>query len=305
MRIVRFRLHGKGVRMGVVREAQVLDLTSLNPGIFRSFQGMLKEASSRGMGLEGLVREALEGAPDPGDLYDYGLLDRPRGVSGSYLMIPLRPPEVWGAGVTYMRSTEAREFETKAKGVYARVYEAPRPEIFFKATGSRCVGPNQPVYIRSDSHWNVPEPELGLVLGGGSQIIGYTIGNDVSSRDIEGENPLYLPQAKIYKGCCAIGPSVVTIEGLKDPRSLEIDCRILRKGELVFEGRTSSSRLKRSFEELLEYLSRDNPLRQGTVFLTGTGIVPPDDFSLEDGDLVEITIEGIGCLRNPVRRHKR
>jgi 2-dehydro-3-deoxy-D-arabinonate dehydratase len=305
MKIVRFRIPGKGVRIGVIMDGMIFDLTSINPSIFRSFQRMLREAESLGISIEELIQEGIEGHkgnPKPNDCYKYEELDKPPMANSPYLMMPLAPPEVWGAGVTYMRSTEAREVETKAKGVYARVYEAPRPEIFFKATARRCVGPNQPIFIRSDSRWNVPEPELGLVLGKDSKIVGYTIGNDVSSRDIEGENPLYLPQAKIYIGCCAIGPSIATAEGIRDPRNLQVSCRILRKGELVFEGGTSTSRLKRSFEELIEYLSRDNPIPPATVFLTGTGIVPPDDFSLEEGDLVEITIEGIGCLRNPVRR---
>ncbi|MEM2926543.1 MAG: fumarylacetoacetate hydrolase family protein [Candidatus Bathyarchaeia archaeon] len=300
MRIVRFWLPEKGIRMGVVRDDMVVDLTNLNPKIFRSFQSMVREASSRKIGLEKLILDSIE--ENDGDGYGYDELDRPPKANGPYLMMPFRPPEVWGAGVTYMRSTEAREVETKAKGVYARVYEAPRPEIFFKATARRCVGPNEPIYIRSDSRWNAPEPELALIMGKDSEILGYTIGNDVSSRDIEGENPLYLPQAKIYKGCCALGPSIATAEGIGDPRNLEVACRIFRKGVLVFEGKTSTSRLKRSFDELVDYLCRDNPLPFGTVFLTGTGIVPPDDFSLEANDLVEITIQGIGCLRNPVRR---
>jgi len=214
--------------------------------------------------------------------------------------MPYQPPEVWGCGVTYIRSKQARETETTIKGIYHRAYEAIRPEVFFKATASRCVGPNEPICIRSDSKWTVPEPELTFILGVRNDIVGYTIGNDVSARDIEGENPLYLTQAKIYKGCCAIGPVIATPEEVDNPGDLDIECKIFRKNELLFVGQTNTSRMKRSVEELCSYLCRDNPVPMGTLCLTGTGVVPPDDFSLRHGDLVEITVEKIGTLRNPV-----
>jgi 2-dehydro-3-deoxy-D-arabinonate dehydratase len=215
------------------------------------------------------------------------------------LLLPLEPPEVWCAGVTYERSRDARIEESAARDVYSLVYDADRPELFLKDAGCRrTVGPGQPVGVRSDSSWDVPEPEIGLVLGEGGEIEGVTIGNDVSSRDIEGANPLYLPQAKVFAGACAIGPAVLS------PASdgpFEIQMRILgADGDELFAGETSTARMKRSFEELVEYWLRDNPVPPGSVLLTGTGLVPPDDFTLEPGHLVEIEVPGIGVLSNPV-----
>ena len=201
-----------------------------------------------------------------------------------------------------MQSRDAREVETNLKGLYKYVYDAKRPEIFFKTTGLRCVGPEQEISIRSDSKWSVPEPELGVVFGHDFSIIGYTIGNDVSSRDIEGENALYLPQAKIFKNCCSLGPFVTTPDEIPDPRSLRIRMKITRGGAAVFQGETSTSKMKRSIEELVSYLRSNNELPAGSVLITGTGIVPPDDFSLRDRDEVEIEIEKIGTLRNRVKQ---
>lgn len=223
-------------------------------------------------------------------------------VDDDKLLLPLDPVEVWGCGITYTRSQEAREFETGVKGIYDFVYKAVRPEIFFKTTGIRCVGPNEPIGVRGDSTWSVPEPELAFILGHGCRVIGFTGGNDVSARDIEGENPLYLPQAKTFEGCCALGPSIVTIDEVGMEPKLEIICKIIRNKKVVFEGSTNTARMKRSIEELRSYLCRYNPILPGTVCLTGTGIVPPNDFSLQNRDVVEITIEKIGTLRNPVKR---
>ena len=214
------------------------------------------------------------------------------------LLAPVEPPEVWCAGVTYERSRDARIEESAVRDVYGLVYDAERPELFLKDAGCRrTVGPGATIGVRSDSEWNVPEPEIGLWLGGDGTIMGYTIGNDVSSRDIEGANPLYLPQAKVYAGACALGPSVVC--DTEPP--FEIGMRILgRDGEELFAGRTSTARMRRSFEELVSWLLRDNPVPHGSVLLTGTGIVPPEDFTLEPGHTVEIHVPGIGTLRNPV-----
>jgi 2-dehydro-3-deoxy-D-arabinonate dehydratase len=215
------------------------------------------------------------------------------------LLAPLEPPEVWCAGVTYERSRDARIEESAVKDVYSLVYEADRPELFLKdAACRRTVGPGEPVGIRADSAWNVPEPEIGLVLGQAGELAGVTIGNDVCSRDIEGTNPLYLPQAKIYAGACALGPAVVVPDDWRQPFELHI--RILREGEVLFAGETSTARMTRSFEELRGWLLRDNPVPPGSVLLTGTGIVPPDEFTLEAGQVVEIHVPGIGTLRNPV-----
>ena len=216
------------------------------------------------------------------------------------LLPPIEAPEVWAAGVTYERSRDARVEESEAaKDVYTRVYEADRPELFLKdAGGRRTVGPREPIAVRSDSEWSVPEPELALILGE-KGAVAVTIGNDVSSRDIEGANPLYLPQAKIYAGACALGPAVVVPDDWSRPWEIEI--RILSpSGAVVWEGRTSTARMRRSFDELVEYLRRDNPVEPGSVLLTGTGLVPPDDVSLEPGQTVEIHVPGIGTLVNPV-----
>jgi 2-dehydro-3-deoxy-D-arabinonate dehydratase len=215
------------------------------------------------------------------------------------LLMPLEPPEVWCAGVTYERSRDAR-VEESGSDVYALVYDAERPELFLKDAGCRrTVGPGAPVAIRSDASWNVPEPEIGVVLGDDLSIVGYTIGNDVSSRDIEGANPLYLPQAKVFAGGCAIGPAVYVPEDWD--AALAIHLRISdAEGVELFAGETSTATMRRSFEDLVSWLIRDNPVPPGSVLLTGTGLVPPDDFTLLPGYLVQISVPEIGTLENPV-----
>jgi 2-dehydro-3-deoxy-D-arabinonate dehydratase len=218
------------------------------------------------------------------------------------LLPPVDEQEVWAAGVTYAWSKEARVREARSKEVYVRVYEAERPEIFFKSTAPKVVGPNDWIGLRGDSGWNVPEPELALVLNPRMQIVGYTVGNDVSSRDIEGENPLYLPQAKIYRHSCALGPAIVLSGEDVDANHLAVRLTISRGGVPAFEGQTNTARMHRSLTNLIGYLARYNDFAPGVVLLTGTGIVPPDDFSLHDGDEVVIEIKGIGLLRNGVRQ---
>ncbi len=218
------------------------------------------------------------------------------------LLAPIEAPELWCAGVTYERSRDARleESQTEARDVYALVYDAARPELFLKdAQMRRTVGPGGTIRVRSDSRWTVPEPELGLVLGEHGEPVAFTIGNDVSSRDIEGENPLYIPQAKIFAGACAIGPALAVPDDWDAP--LPIRLRITgADGAELFAGETSTARLKRSPAELASWLVRDNPVPAGSILLTGTGVVPPDDYTLEPGHTVEIEIEGIGTLRNTV-----
>ena len=217
------------------------------------------------------------------------------------LLAPVDAQEVWASGVTYLRSKVARmeESESQAGGdFYDRVYEAERPELFFKAPAARVVGPREPIRIRRDSVWNVPEPELVLVLSASGAIVGHTIGNDVSSRSIEGENPLYLPQAKVYDGSCALGPVISLSDGLQHERAIQMI--ISRGGESVFSGETSTARMRRTQQELAAYLFRELTFSAGAFLLTGTGIVPPDDFTLLPGDVVQITIDGIGTLENPV-----
>jgi 2-dehydro-3-deoxy-D-arabinonate dehydratase len=218
-------------------------------------------------------------------------------------LAPIGSQEVWAAGVTYYRSRAARMEEAKTAGggdFYSRVYDAPRPELFFKATPHRVAGNGGGVRIRQDSKWNVPEPELTLAINSLGQIIGYTIGNDMSSRDIEGENPLYLPQAKVYSQSCALGPAILIRNKPLDSKT-QILMEIERDGMVEFRGETELSNLKRTPEELVEYLFRDNSFPYGCFLLTGTGIVPPDDFTLQEEDVIRITIEPIGTLINHVR----
>jgi len=191
---------------------------------------------------------------------------------------------------------ESKDAET----FYDKVYEAGRPELFFKATPHRVVGPGEHVRIRSDAQWNVPEPELALVLNSNMRLVGYTIGNDMSSRDIEGENPLYLPQAKVYDACCALGPCITLLNGMPSQSKAAIHLVVRRGRSVAFEGNTDVSQLSRTFDDLIEYLGRDNTFPNGVILLTGTGIIPDNDFTLRAEDMIEITIEGIGTLSNPV-----
>lgn len=218
------------------------------------------------------------------------------------LLPPIGSQEVWAAGVTYYRSRNARMEESKNAGggdFYDRIYSAPRPELFFKATPHRVVGPGAQVAIRNDASWSVPEPELALYITPGGKIAGYTIGNDMSSRDIEGENPLYLPQAKVYDRSCALGPCLL-VSSDPLPDSTEISIEIRRNGAIAFSGGTTLKEMKREPKELVEYLYRASSFPQGCFLLTGTGIVPPDSFTLKHGDEIRITIPPIGTLSNRV-----
>jgi 2-dehydro-3-deoxy-D-arabinonate dehydratase len=223
------------------------------------------------------------------------------GLAGTRLLPPVDQQEVWAAGVTYLRSKKARMEESDfSANAYDRVYEAARPELFFKSMPSKVVGPGGKIGIRRDAKWNVPEPELALVMNSRGNLVGFTIGNDMSSRDIEGENLLYLPQAKIYKSSCALGPCIVAGATEEEARGWTIKVSIARAGREVFAGSTSVGQIKRTFSELIEYLFRSQEFPNGAVLLTGTGVVPGDDFTLHPGDQVEINISGIGTLRNEV-----
>jgi 2-dehydro-3-deoxy-D-arabinonate dehydratase len=221
-------------------------------------------------------------------------------VPRRYIVLPpIESQEVWGSGVTYLRSRDARAEESKLDAdVYERVYDAERPELFFKSAGWRARGPGQPIGVRADSAWNAPEPELALILASDMAIVGLTIGNDVSSRSIEGDNPLYLPQAKIYDGSCALGPSILVTDAI--PPAIGIHMEIVRDGALSFSAEASTSQMRRSFDELGSYLGRALAFPHGAVLLTGTGIVPPSSFTLRAGDVVRIRMEGLGILENPV-----
>ena len=222
--------------------------------------------------------------------------------SSAQILAPIGSQEVWAAGVTYFRSRSARMAESKDAGggdFYDRVYAAERPELFFKATPSRVAGPGAVVRIRSDAKWSVPEPELTLLINPRGQIIGYTVGNDLSSRDIEGENPLYLPQAKVYDRSCALGPCIL-VSNDPLPTATPIRIEILRGGRAVFSGATTLAELKRAPADMAAYLFRENTFPFGAFLMTGTGIVPPDDFALAQGDRIRITIDPIGTLQNDV-----
>jgi 2-dehydro-3-deoxy-D-arabinonate dehydratase len=217
------------------------------------------------------------------------------------LFAPIDAQEVWGAGVTYERSKVARQEESESGGsFYDLVYRAERPELFFKATPSRVVGPRAAIRVRRDTKWCVPEPELALVIAPSLELVGFTVGNDVSARDIEGENPLYLPQAKVYDASCALGPAVTLAEAMPPIREVTIRLEIDRDGRTIVSGETSLARMARKLEDLIDWLGRDNVFPTGVVLLTGTGIVPPDEFSLRAGDSVRITVDGIGTLANSV-----
>lgn len=217
------------------------------------------------------------------------------------LLAPIDTQEIWGAGVTYERSKVARQEESESGGsFYDLVYRADRPELFFKATPSRVVGPGAAIRVRRDTRWCVPEPELALVLSPSLELVGFTVGNDVSARDIEGENPLYLPQAKVYDASCALGPAVTLADAMPPIREVTIRLEIERDDQTIVSGATSLARMARKLEDLVDWLGRDNLFPTGVVLLTGTGIVPPDEFSLRPGDSVRIAIDGIGTLTNTV-----
>lgn len=289
MKVIRFREEGQ-IRLAVWDEDDKLFVTSHD-----GFLPFVEQARKEGVSPAAYARQLAAALPADG-----------RQVEELELVVPVEAPEVWAAGVTYERSRDARNYEATggkldATTFYDKVYDAQRPEIFFKATGARLMGPGDTLCLRSDSIWQVPEPELGLVLAADGEILGYTVGNDLSCRDIEGENPLYLPQAKVWRRSCSIGPAVRLAEQSFDASNLQIVSRILRNDEVVAEGSASTKQLKRTFKELVHYLGLDNDIYPGTVLLTGTCIVPPNDFTLQDGDRMEIEIEGIGKLVNPVR----
>ena len=227
-------------------------------------------------------------------------------AAGGYeCLAPVDRQEVWAAGVTYKRSQEARMEESESAAThYDKVYTADRPELFLKATPHRVSGPGDPVRVRADSDWSVPEPEFALVISPDLRLVGYSIGNDMSARDIEGENPLYLPQAKCYREAAGLGPCVLLADGPLDRSGVEIELAIERGGEAVFGGTIQLDRMARTFEDLIDWLGRENVFPDGVVLMTGTGIVPPDEFTLEDGDSVSISITGIGTLSNPVAKDR-
>ncbi|MBA2353404.1 MAG: fumarylacetoacetate hydrolase family protein [Acidobacteria bacterium] len=272
--------------------------------LYRTDHGLVLVVDERSIHLADLTIDEILQAHDP-----HALLQA-RAAGGTdvdaampqVLHAPIGSQEVWAAGVTYFRSRDARMDEARDSGgatFYDRVYDADRPELFFKATPQRVVGPGGTVRVRRDSRWSVPEPELVLVINAFGRVVGYTIGNDVSARDIEGENPLYLPQAKVYDGSCAIGPGLLfTAAAL--PAGTSIALTITRGGAVAFAGQTTTGQIKRRFDDLAEWLFRETSFPAGCLLFTGTGVVPPDAFSLQSGDEIAIAIDGIGTLSNQV-----
>ncbi|HCE06276.1 MAG TPA: fumarylacetoacetate hydrolase [Verrucomicrobiales bacterium] len=279
MKLCRFKTAEGAVRIGRLQEGEtVADLTAAG---FESLTALLEDTEALAQA------EAAEAPSVP--------------LAEVSLLTPVERQEVWAAGVTYLRSKKARMEESDfSANAYDQVYDAPRPEIFFKSLPEKVVHPGEPVGIRADATWNVPEPELTLVVNSRKELVGVSIGNDMSSRDIEGENLLYLPQAKMYERACAIGPCIVTGADEATIRQWTIGVEIIRGGETVFSGETSINNIKRTFDELLDYLGRSQSFPHGAMLLTGTGVVPGDEFTLAAEDRIRITVSGIGTLENPV-----
>jgi 2-dehydro-3-deoxy-D-arabinonate dehydratase len=285
MEILRYLHPENGPRLGAETSRGFFDLTAVDPDVFGSLASWLAHPRPAAAALLAEERVAAYTELDP----EWPILP------------PVDTQEVWAAGVTYERSKVARMEESESGGdFYDKVYVAARPELFLKATARRVVGPGDPIRIRRDSTWDVPEPEMTLVLSSSGAVVGVTVGNDVSSRSIEGENPLYLPQAKMYDGACAVGPTIRVVEQGLDLRALTITLTIERGGATAFTGTTSTARMRRSPDELAGYLFAECAFPDGALLMTGTGIVPPDDFTLKSGDRVRIEIEHVGILENDV-----
>ena len=283
MRLAKYYAHTGAETIGVVVHDRLVPL-DLSQGHYVSLSDILEDS-------------------DPRSIVDFLVMDASHSVAieETTLLPPIDNQEVWAAGVTYKRSQTARMEESEAAAsCYDRVYNSERPELFFKASPSRVAGPGQSVRIRQDSKWNVPEPEITLVLNKRNRLVGYTIGNDMSSRDIEGDNPLYLPQAKVYDQCCGLGPWITISDVMPHQNDIGVKMEIRRGEEVVFKGESGGDKMARSFEELIEWLCRDNSFPSGAFLLTGTGIVPDSDFTLQPGDVVDIMIDGVGTLSNPV-----
>ena len=285
MKLVKYGLDGAPSRVGILRDNAITSLDLKNAGL-ETLTDILESPCPR-QAASKCLNPSSETIP----------------LARTVIRSPVEGQEVWAAGVTYKRSQSARMEESKSSAsCYDRVYRSERPELFFKATPNRVADPGAPIRIRSDSSWNVPEPELALVLNSRMELVGLTIGNDMSSRDIEGENPLYLPQAKVYDQCCSLGPSILLVSLDDVPATLEITMHVARDGQRIYEEKTNTSEMARSLPELIDWLARDDMFPHGVFLMTGTGIVPDNRFSLEPGDQVDITIEKVGTLSNTVKK---
>ena len=283
MKLVQFFVPGQGRRLGVVRGDRVLDITAPEEGV-RSALDLVEQGKTASGVLkraEWLARQVRRKATD------WPALQRPPSRRAPHLLIPLDPPEVWGTGASDSVAVRAR------------------PALHFKATASRCVGPNAPVMIRSDSSLTAAEPALAAVVGAGGAVVGFTACTNLSARDIAREDPLYLPQAEIYRGCCALGPCLVTPDEVGDPHALQVRCTIVRDGRAVFSEAVNTSRFPRKLDELVAWLLRDSAVPAGTVLSVGAGILVPDEFALQEGDRVDLEVQAIGRLSNPVKRLAR
>jgi 2-dehydro-3-deoxy-D-arabinonate dehydratase len=291
--LCRFGLGTGNPCLGYLRHGHLYNLSALGNPVYASLENWLTAASGRAREALAALDAAIEGVRPFAD--SEALL----AGDGLQLLAPIDTQEVWACGVTYEMSRTARMRESHEPTIYEKVYDAERPEIFFKATPHRVAGPGDAVGIRGDSRWDVPEAELTLLITPDLEIVGFTVGNDMSSRSIEGENPLYLPQAKMYDRSCSLGP-VICLAGDIDPLNLAVTCIIERGGAEVFAGETHTRLIHRPLEALVRYLGRCNSFPAGAWVMTGTGVVPPDTFTLQEGDVVHITFEGLGTLTNPV-----
>ena len=291
--LVRYFQPESGARLGLSVEGTVHDVSHRYPSLAAWFRGSCGK-------VNGAIADLQAAAQDSQISFPASALNNAPSPNSAHWLPPIDEQEVWAAGVTYLSSREARQEEAADGGdAYARVYLAERPEIFFKASLKNTVGPFDEVGIRRDSSWNVPEPELGLVVNPAMEMVGFTIGNDMSSREIEGANPLYLPQAKVYTASCAVGPGILLAPS-DQWLDTTIRLSISRADSEVFSGSISTDQIKRTVPELIDYLGRSNSYPAGAILLTGTGIVPPADFTLQPDDVVSISIDGIGTLENRV-----
>ncbi len=298
MKLIQFFVPELGKRVGVVEGEKVVDITEF----VLTTLSLIEWAIAEGKGLEEEAKETLEKAKrQNAQTFDFSSLQNPPAPNKPHLLLPIDAAEIWGAGVTYKRSAEERDADSQTD-IYSRVYFSDRPELFFKATLHRCAPPFGEIAVRSDSEFTAVEAEVAIVIGVDNQPIAFTLCNDVSAWDIERLNPLYLPQSKIYAGCCSFGPMLVTLEQVVNPYIIAIKCRVIRDGVVIFEGEANTSQLSRRYDELISFLRRDNPIPIGTVLTTGTGIMPPPEASLKEGDIVEIESPQLGRLVNKVRK---